>query len=558
MLVSDEPKGDMKMSKALRGYAAEQVVKATATPQMERTPGRTDEVQNNAGGFVFKVSDKDRLERFLILGVDGGTYYVSEQKLTEKSATFLKAFLAKDERAFVDTVVDVSTNNRAAKQSPAIFAIALALSEGQDKAYAREAVSKVVRTSTQLFEFAEYIKAFGGWGRSKRAAVAGWYEGKDAGSLAYQAVKYRQRNGWTHRDLLRLSHPKGVDQNVGNFILGKTPVAEATEPVLLDGFREMQSADSVDAVLRVLGLAQYKGLPWETIPTEFLKDAKVWKTLFYNGALGQTALIRNVTRFAKIGAFKDVKFAGDVATALSDAERIVKGRVHPIAYANAMGIYGEGQIGNSGSGWSGYGARTKDWDTNSKVLAGLEAGFYNSFQTIEPANKRTMISVDTSGSMTWGAPAGLVGMDYMGAAALVAMVTLRTEPYVEVNAYGTSMKALPLRENDSLPQIRAKLENARAGGTDCALPLVYARENGREFDTFVNLTDNETWAGRIKPSQALVQYRKSSGIDARMAVVAFAGEAFTIADPADRGMMDFVGFDSAGPRVLADFSAGRI
>ncbi len=545
------------MSNALRGYAAQQAAKTVATPQMERTPGRSDEVANNAGGFVFEVSDKDRLERFLILGTDGGTYYVGERKLTEQNVGFLKAFIAKDERLFVDTVIAVSEGNRAAKQSPSIFAIALALSEGSDKAYAREAVQKVVRTSTQLFEFAEYVKAFGGWGRSKRAAVAGWYESKDANSLAYQAVKYRQRNGWTHRDLFRLAHPKGVDKYVGDFILGKGVGLDTFDnrPFIINGFEGIQNANSVVDVKRVLEI--HKNLPWETIPTQFLTDPEVWKTLFYNGALGQTALIRNITRLAKIGAFNDVQFAGDVAKALSDAERIVKGRVHPVAYANAMGIYRDGTLGRDND-YFGSGGRTKDWDTNAKVLGGLEAGFYESFKTVEPANKRTLISIDTSGSMTWGAPAGLVGMDYMGAAALVAMVTVRTEPYVEVTAFNTSLRKLGISDTDSLETVDKKLRQGGYGGTDCSAPMVWAEKNKLNFDTFVVLTDNETWAGNIKPSQALVRYRKSSGNDARLAVVAFAGTQFTIADPTDKGMMDFVGFDSAGPRVLADFSAGRI
>jgi len=43
-----------------------------------------------------------------------------------------------------------------------------------------------------------------------------------------------------------------------------------------------------------------------------------------------------------------------------------------------------------------------------------------------------------------------------------------------------------------------------------------------------------------------------------LAVVGMAASPFTIADPTDKGMMDFVGFDSSAPRVLADFSAGRI
>lgn len=539
------------MSNALKNFAAGEAGARIASPQNVRTRGRTDEVENNAGGFVFKVSDKDRLERFLILGVDGGTYYVGERKLTEQNVAFLKEFIAKDERLFVDTVLAVSEGNRAAKQSPSIFAIALVLSEGVDKAYAREAVKKVVRTSTHLFEFSSYVKAFGGWGRSKRAAVAGWYESKDANSLAYQAVKYRQRDGWTHRDLFRLAHPKGVDQNVGNFILGKDTVPDG--PTVIDGFKHIQQATSAEGVQEVL--RRVPNLPWETIPTQFLTDPEVWKTLFYNGALGQTALIRNITRFAKIGAFKDVKFAGDVAQALSDSERILKGRVHPVAYANALGIYGEGLITGDG-GFYGSG-RSKNWDTNAKVLAGLEAGFYESFQTIEPANKRTMISIDTSGSMTWGAPAGLVGMDYLGAAALVAMVTLRTEPYTEINAFSTDLRALNISASDSLATVRRKLGSGY-GGTDCAQPMVHARQNKLDFDTFVVLTDNETWAGAEKPAQALVKYRKSSGNDARLAVVAFAGTEFSIADPKDRGMMDFVGFDSAGPRVLADFSAGRI
>lgn len=40
-----------------------------------------------------------------------------------------------------------------------------------------------------------------------RRAVAGWYNDMPAERLAYQAVKYRQRDGWSHRDALRLAHP---------------------------------------------------------------------------------------------------------------------------------------------------------------------------------------------------------------------------------------------------------------------------------------------------------------------------------------------------------------
>src|SRR5438445_12992 len=69
------------------------------------------------------------------------------------------------------------------------------------------ALPRVCRTGTHLFRFAEDVKAFRGWGRGLRRAVGDWYAGKEPGELAYQLTKYQRRNGWSHRDLLRLTHP---------------------------------------------------------------------------------------------------------------------------------------------------------------------------------------------------------------------------------------------------------------------------------------------------------------------------------------------------------------
>lgn len=545
------------MSNALKNVAAQTRQARVASPQTTRTPGRTDEVKNNAGGFVFSVSARQRLERFLILGTDGGTYYVGQSNLTNQNLDFVKALIAKDERAVIDTLVDVADANRAAKNSPSIYTLALVLSEGKDKVYLRatDVVNKVVRTGTHLFEFCTYIDSLGGWGRAKRSAVAGWYEGKTADQIAYQAVKYRQREGWTHRDVFRKVHPVGVDRHVGNFILGKPNDSMTVEARILDGFEAMQKAGSVKEVVSIL--SAYKNLPWETIPTQFLTDEKVWKTLFYNGALGQTALLRNVTRFAKMDAFKDLVFAGDVAAALADGERIAKGRVHPVAYANALGVYRNGSPARAdGYGYS-YG-RTKSWTENPKIAGALEAGFYKSFKTVVPANKPTMVALDISGSMAGPAPSGLVGMNCREASAVMAMVTLRTEPYTMVTGFTSTLTELPISDSDSLETVVKKISGLRFGSTDCAQPMVYAKSKGLGIDTFVVYTDNETWSGGIKPVQALAQYRQSSGRNAKLAVVGMAATDFTIADPSDKGMLDFVGFDSTAPSVLADFSAGRI
>ena len=48
------------------------------------------------------------------------------------------------------------------------------------------------------------------------------------------------------------------------------------------------------------------------------------------------------------------------------------------------------------------------------------------------------------------------------------------------------------------------------------------------------------------------------GIPARLIVVGMTATNFTIADPEDPGTLDVVGFDTATPRLISDFAAGRI
>ena len=178
--------------------------KAQVTPQSEGIPGK-NMVQNNAGGFTFEVSPWDRLDRFLVLGSEGGTYYVGEHKLTVENAKAVEALLKQDGLRVVNRVVEISEQGRAPKNDPALFVLAMAAAA--DNADVRKAalaaLPKVARIGTHLFHFAQFVEGFRGWGRALRNAVANWYLGQDLNDLTYQLMKYKNRDGWTHRDLLR-------------------------------------------------------------------------------------------------------------------------------------------------------------------------------------------------------------------------------------------------------------------------------------------------------------------------------------------------------------------
>ena len=504
------------------------------------------QVENSAGGFVFEVSDKSRLERFLIIGTDGGTYYASEKAITKDNAAFVTALIQKNEALVRETLVDISVNARAYKQSPVLFTLALLLADGKDKAATRAVFNSVVRTSTQLFEVAQYIENLTGWGRAKRGAVADWYTAKSDADLAYQLVKYRQRNGWTHRDLMRLSHPTGINPNIGNFALGKEH--RSHEPIIA-GFTKMQSATALGDVL--MALEEYPSLPWETIPTDLLKDAKVWKKLFYNNQLNGQALVRNITRLARLNAFDDMVFAHDYAAKLADEEMIVRTKLHPMNYLLAVSTHQNGQADRNS-----YGGLSKDWKESSVIVDALNEGFHLAFKTINPANKRTFIGLDVSGSME----STVMGtsLSARDVSAAIAMTIARTEPYCETRGFSTEFVDLGITPKMDLSTVIKKISNLPFARTDCAIPMEYALKNKIEVDTFIIITDNETYAGRQHPFQALKAYRQGMGIDAKLMVMATTATPFTIADPSDPGMLDFVGFDASAPRVMADFSAGRI
>lgn len=520
------------------------------TAQTEKAVGK-NQVKNNAGGYVFAVSDRTRIERFLILGAESN-FYVNARDLTRENMDFVISQVKTNESLVADVIASVDADNRAAKKDYTIFALAVLFQFGTDKARARELFTQVIRTSTHLFMFLGFVKELGGMGRSKRNAVKAWYESKSDDALAYQMVKYRQRNGWTHKDALRVSHAVPSAANAA-FALGRVnDVDDKDVPAIIAGFLKMQDATTVADVLDVL--SEYPMLPWETIGTEFLNSVEVQRALFDNGSLRGTALVRGITRMARLGMFADMDFATAVA------DRIVadvdSSGIHPMGYLNALVTHREGQVAHN-SAYSWNVSRNKNWDTSEIVADALEEAFYASFKTVAPSGKRFYLGIDVSGSMSVEV-AGSTSLTSAQVSAAMAMTIARTEKKYVMRGFSSTMVDLGITARDSLDSALNKVQSRNFGSTDASVAMRDALDKGIEVDTFVIITDNDTYAGRVHPYKALQEYRRKTGINAQLIVLGTAATDFTIADPSDAGMLDVVGFDPSVPRVVSDFAAGRI
>lgn len=541
-------------------------------PQREPLPGQAP---NSAGGFTWAVDMWARLRRFLILGSEGGSYYASEWTLTRENAQAVEACVREDGLRAVAEIVRVSEEGRAPKNDAALYALALAagLGDVDTRRAALAALPRVARTGTHLFQFALFVEGFRGWGRSLRRAVGRWYAAQSVDALAYQAVKYRQRAGVTHRDLLRLAHPAGR-VGAGNPTLYVTDeharlfewIVRGGEtdglPRLVEGFARAQEAATAR---EAAALVREHRLPREALKPEHLTSPEVWAALLDD--MPMTALVRNLATMTRVGVLAPGSDGtAKVVVQLADSERIRKARVHPIAVLAALRTYA-----------SGRGARGRgEWNPVREIVDALDAAFYTAFGNVEPTGKRLLLALDVSGSMTGGSVAGVPGLTPRDASAALALVTAATESQYEVvgffagkggfkkrgrrvwSGYTDGLTPLVISPRQRLDDTVNMVSDLPFGGTDCALPMLYAQARGREIDTFVIYTDSETWAGDVHPAQALRDYRHASGIDARLVVVGMVSNGFSIADPADQGMLDVVGFDTATPQLISDFARGAL
>lgn len=511
------------------------------TPQSEPIPG-SGQVQNEAGGYSFAVDDWVRLERFLILGSEGGTYYATERDLTIQNAEVVVRCLKADPERTLRTVVQISDVGRAPKNEPAILALAVAAASGQIKSVI-EVLPKVCRIGTHLFGFAEAVQRQRGWGRGLKRAISHWYDSQTVDALAYQVAKYQQRNGWSHRDLLRLAHPKTEDlarNAVYRWVVGKEQAGSEALPPFLRACDEVKHAGIVQVVTAISD----HNLPRECVPTEYLDDLDVWDALLDKMPL--MAMVRNLAKMTSIGLVAPNSAAAQkVCGRLRDQEYIKKSRLHPLSLLLASSVY------SSGHGLKG----SLSWTPVSTVNDALEDAFYLAFGNVTPAGKRTLLAMDVSGSMGYSTIAG-TSLSAREAAAAMALVTARTESSYQFMAFGTEFVPLNITARSRLSEAIRLTQSLLFGGTDCSYPIIWALERKMPVDTFVVYTDSQTWAGLIHPSQALLKYREKMGIPARLIVVGMTSNGFSIADPRDRGMLDVVGFDTATPEIMNGFSRG--
>ena len=523
----------------------------TPTPQTEALDDR--QALNDAGGYVYPVDDAVRMHRFLIMGSENGSYYQDERTLTLDNAAATRRHIAAAGPAAVDHMVDVAKNRRAPKVSPTLFCLAMAASADdiETRKAARAAVPVVASTASMLQEFVSYADSMRRWGPSLQKAVARWYTTREAEDVALQVIKFRNRNGWSQRDLLRKAHPKAErDSDLWHIFEWVTQGTAPPERESLRFIHAFIKAQTVADPAEMAKLITEERLPREAVPPAMLKHDAVWQAL--GPLMPPLAFIRNLPALTSHNAIRPMEAEWAVKRINSMRARenpdgsFRPAPVHPVNLLLAMMVY---RMGRSVDG-------KNMWKPVTQICDALENAFHQSFSNAPQTGQRIFLTVDTSGSMAVGNLNRIANLTPRMAAAAICLTVASREPNHMLTACSDRMENLDITSRDSLWDAMNKTQALQFDRTDMALPIMFATENRIPVDCFIIATDGQTFAGSVHPKVALEKYRRKMGIPAKAVQLAFVANKYTIMDPQDAGALDLVGFDAALPRLLHDFMVG--
>jgi 60 kDa SS-A/Ro ribonucleoprotein len=501
------------------------------------------------GGAVYTLDKWQRLQRVLIIGSDRSTFYVGAQDNANNAVALIDECIAENYERVLAMATHVNLRNLSPKVDHALLVVARVarhdfgseVANGRARYAAYTTAEKMCRTFSHLAMFLVFRGDLTGDGTKRM--VNRWFNKQSIKSLAYGAIKYQERLGWSQRNALNAAHINPVDDDhrmLYEYImfdrLSSPSFSKAGDP---DGvaWKQLAAAETInllDSQVELAGeLVTASRLPREAVPNKFLGHPIVWRALAAD--MPYTALIRNLAKLTAVGALADVDTLRAVLGQLRSPEKIAGSRVHPIAILIAARQYAQGH-GDKGH---------QTWMPLSSVLNALDDAFYEACKNVAPTGQRLLLAIDTSGSMSSTAIGNLSARDV---AAAMAMVTARVEPQAQIVGWSDRVQEFPRHLRSArLPDVTDWMRAQEMGGTLAGLVLKHA---------VVMYTDSETMDEPNSFARMLATYRHRHNHGLRCVVVALTANAISLGSPNDPLTLNVAGFSADVPQIVSEFLNG--
>ena len=522
------------------------------TPQNQPIRGRESEmIQGRSGGYMFEAGIWQTLRRCLLIGTAQSTYYANKRELTDDFIDTVKEAIASDPRRVADEIIYASDGRSINNSAPILALVLLSMGNTREAKQAfMEIFPQVVRTGSHFYEWLNYTKSMRGFGKVIKQVGKAWLSREDVRGLAYQLLKYQQRHGFSNRDALRLFHVKPV-----------TPEHDRLYDWVVNGWSELPAEVPDEAIAQIWWYEWLKRNPEQThraiaqgrLTHEMAApvgkmDRQAWQLLFETMPIG--AMLRNLGSLTSLEVLRvdSIDNCDRLEAVLNNQDYLRKGRIHPIDVLKALKTYSSG---------GKFGRSKKTWTRVPRIIDILEKALELSFEVVEPTNKVFLHAVDISSSMSCGV-VDSVGLSCCEIATAMALVTAKAEKNYAIRGFSTKFIDLGITNRDSFTSALKKASNRNFGGTDASVAYDWAIQQKFKADVICFWTDNESWAGRKHPAQALKEYRRKVNPDAKAVYVTLAPYNITLVDPQDNDSWDLAGFDPGTPRLIQMLASGEV
>lgn len=239
----------------------------------------------------------------------------------------------------------------------------------------------------------------------------------------------------------------------------------------------------------IKGELKTTGETWESVISASKDKKSDWGKLVKENKLGYMALLRNLNNLIKADVSDEV--IDIAARKLTDREQVKKSKQLPFRFVKAY----ENVVGNR------------------KLTDAVSMAMDLAVDNTPELSGKTLIAIDCSGSMSGGA---------IEKASIFGATLAKANPNSEVILYDTAVKEFVVSSRTPVIDIARRIEEeATGGGTNTSLVFEYAYRNGKQYDRFIIISDNESWQdtysgwyGSSNGTQDTYnEYKKQTGLD---------------------------------------------
>ncbi|XP_015112539.1 60 kDa SS-A/Ro ribonucleoprotein [Diachasma alloeum] len=415
-----------------------------------------------------------------------------------------------------------------------------------------------------------------GYGHGWRTAVNEWYLSQSPKSLAECVTRCKSRYGWSHKDIIKLSHPVTKKcpadlQAVIKYIVFGLEKAklefenESRAQEVLELMERVEDFRQCQDPVRAAGLIRTHHYTLDHVHPDLMKSPDVWEALVETMDL--PSVVHNLQRIQNAGLLGGGSQVSEkIITALMSKEQVLKSKISPSVLLLAAKTY-ENPDGVPMPVKRRVGRKNKLKHKriprpDGRIIDAMYLALNVSFSNVEATGLKYLITVSTGGwRKTQGGQVDLVeanGPWVVEAACILALGLLRAEEKVTVSTFtgteGLNARPVHIDKNATFQETVERMRARSTGPPNIGKPMLWAAHHRRKFDVFINVVDKMRekydFTGR-----AMDLYKKKMNLPNTRLVNWVVGSTSTYME--GRNVSDVLtvcGFDVHVPRIIEAFA----